>query len=43
MRAACSQVKPGMTAAQLDRFVLDNRLDRSGANTLSTLHFRYRP
>ncbi len=31
MRAICSQVKPGMTAAQLNRFVLDNRLNESGA------------
>ncbi len=37
MRAVCDQVKPGMTAAQLDRFVLENRLDRSGANTGASL------
>jgi hypothetical protein len=31
MRAICNQVKPGMTGAQLNRFVLDNRLNDSGA------------
>ena len=31
MRALCSQVKPGMTGVQLKQFVLDNRLDVSGA------------
>lgn len=31
MRAICSQVKPGMTGAQLKQFVLDNRLNNSGA------------
>jgi hypothetical protein len=29
MRAICNQVKPGMTRAQVNRFVLDNRLDGS--------------
>lgn len=32
MRAICSQVKPGMTAAQLNQFVLDNRLNGSGTD-----------
>jgi hypothetical protein len=31
MRAICKQVTPGMTAAQLNQFVLDNRLNDSGA------------
>lgn len=32
MRAICRQVKPGMTWAQLNQFVLDNRLNGSGAD-----------
>ena len=32
MRAICSQVKPGMTGAQLNQFVLDNRLNGFGAD-----------
>lgn len=32
MRAICKQVKPGMTVAQLNQFVLDNRLNDSGAD-----------
>ena len=33
MRAVCSQIKPGMTGVQLKQFVLDNRLNGSGADT----------
>jgi hypothetical protein len=32
MRAICSEVKPGMTQAQMDRFVLDKRLDGFAAD-----------
>ena len=32
MRAVCKEVKPGMTQAQLNRFVQDNRLDAAGAD-----------
>jgi hypothetical protein len=32
MRAVCKEVKPGMTQAQLNRFVQDNRLDVAGAD-----------
>lgn len=32
MRAVCKEVKPGMTQAQVNQFVLDNRLDAAGAD-----------
>lgn len=32
MRAVCGEVKPGMTRAQVNQFVLDKRLDGSAAD-----------
>ena len=32
MRAVCKEVKPGMTQAQLNQFVLDNRLNGSAGD-----------
>jgi hypothetical protein len=32
MRAVCREVKPGMTQAQLNQFMLDRRLNASGAD-----------